>query len=100
MLEDDGFGKLGLYSNATIYLGVGIGCLVSTGVMKKIGEIQSMVLGSFMCVPFIAIFLLPALKIEHYQDSESWIFSNFFIYTTILTLSFLHGLGEAVLFVA
>ena len=66
MLEDDGYGKLGLYSNAILYLGVGLGCLFSTGVLNSIGVIKSMVVGSFLCVPFIAAFLPPALKVDYY----------------------------------
>jgi fucose permease len=73
MLEDDGFGKLGLYSNAFIYLGVGIGSLISTFVIQRIGEIRGMVLGSFLCVPFMATFLLPSIKIEYYQESDIYL---------------------------
>ena len=100
MLEDDGFGKLGFYSNAIIYFGIGLGCLVSTGIMSKIGEIKSMVLGSFMCVPFMATFLIPAMKKESYHGSDAWIFSNNIVFVCIMLFSFLHGLAEALLFVA
>ena len=35
MFEDDGFGKLGFYSNAALYLGLGVGSIISTGVLNK-----------------------------------------------------------------
>ena len=100
MLEDDGFGKLGLYSNAAIYLGIAIGSLLSTGFLNKVGDINSMIIGSFMCVPFMGSFLVPSLKIEYYQGSESYFFSEGFIFLIIIAFSFLHGLSEALLFVA
>ena len=92
MLEDDGYGKLGLYSNAIIYLGIALGSIVSTGVMNKIGEVHSIVVGSFMCIPFMASFIFASMKTEQ-PELSGFCFTPFFIYTSLMVFSFIHGLG-------
>ena len=102
MLEDDGYGKLGFYSNAAAYLAVAIGCVMSTSLMDKYGEIYLMIIGSFLNIPCMASFILCSLKSESDPEvaSSSWYFSELFVYTVILLFSFLRGFGEAILFVA
>ena len=99
MFEDDGFGKLGFYSNAALYLGLGVGSILSTGVLNKIGDVRSMVFGAFLCFPWMLSFLLPALKGEN-PDYTSWLFNHYFVYLVIISLSFINGIGEALLWVA
>jgi hypothetical protein len=99
LFEDDGYGKLGLYSNAAIYLGVGLGCLGATAGLRKLGVIKCLVLGAVLCIPFMGAFILPVLKSEK-SSYSLFIFSDASIWTSILFFSFLHGLGEALLFVA
>jgi len=65
MLEDNGYGKLGFFSNAMIYLALGLGSLMSTGVMNKIGEIKTMALGGYLCVSFMGSFILTSLKADY-----------------------------------
>ena len=99
MLDDDGYGKLGFYSNAVVYLGLGIGSIAATAVMNKIGERLSMVIGGFLCIPFLAFFIFPALKQEN-PDSDSVIYSSAFVYVFNLIFSIMNGLGESTLWVA
>ena len=98
MLEDNGFDKLGFYSNAILYLALGIGSLVSSWVLKKIGEANSMGIGCLMSVFFMASFIFPSLKKE--QGYEGFWFEQFFVYFIILLCSFTNGIGEAVMWVA
>ena len=101
MLEDDGYGKLGLYSNALIYLAVAIGSVISTSVINRIGELWSMVVGSLLCAPFMASFLLPSIKMEFPEfAADNFLFTTKFVYIVILSSSFLHGMAEGGLFVA
>lgn len=100
MLEDDGYGKLGFYSNASIYFGLGLGSLVSTGVMNTIGDIKTMALGAFLSVPFMASFIFPSLKDEHPELDGGFWFSEGFVYATMIFFSLVNGIGEAILFVA
>ena len=52
-----------------------------------------------MCIPFMGTFILPVMKSEK-SSYSLFIFSDAFIWAAILSFSFLHGLGEALLFVA
>ena len=99
MLEDNGLGKLGFLSNAVIYLALGIGSLISTGVMNKIGEIKTMALGGYLCVIFMGSFILTSLKADN-PDYQSWLFSPVLVYTALIITSFVNGLGEAIMWVA
>jgi len=99
MLEDNGLGKLGFYSNAALYLALGLGSLISTGVLNKIGEIKTMALGGYLCVLFMANFALTSLKAD-YPEWDSWLFSPGLVYTTIIITSLTTGLGEAIMWVA
>ena len=65
MLEDNGQGKLGFYSNAALYLMLGLGSLVSTGIMNKLGEIKTMALGGFLCIFFMASFALTSMQADY-----------------------------------
>jgi hypothetical protein len=97
LLEDDGFGKLGFYSNAAVYLGVCLGSLYAESAIAKLGGlVNSLIFGAFLCVPYLASFLLPILYSEgrlDYLGIDS-------IYSLLLFTSFTHGIGEALLFVA
>lgn len=92
ILDDDGYGKLGFYSNAVSYVAQAIGSIGAMAVMEKYGDRKSMSWGSILCVPFIICLLSPALK-NDYKDSNSFFFSTGFVYTIILIFSFSNGIG-------
>eukprot|EP00347_Sterkiella_histriomuscorum_P000222 403376714 len=101
MLEDNGFGKLGFYSNAILYLALGIGSIISTWVMRILGDPQTMGLGMLMCVTFMMSFIFPSLKQENSEKySESFWFGEIFVYIELLFFSFVNGIGEALMWVA
>lgn len=74
LLEDNDFGHLGDYSNAMISFALMVGCLTSTSVNKKLGDMKAMGVGSLLCVPWIASFLIPAIEGEYYKGSDSFVF--------------------------
>ena len=76
-----------------------LGCIVSTGLLSKMGEINLMIFGAFLNVPFMASFLLSSLKID-YPEFDTFLYKPFYVYLVILVCSFLRGFGEAILFVA
>lgn len=69
------------------------GCLTSTTVYKRLGDKRSMGFGALLCVPWIASFIIPALKKEYYPDSEIVLFQKWFIYVVMLVGSFCNGFG-------
>ena len=99
MLEDDGYGKLGFYSNAAAFLAIAFGSIISTGVMSKIGDVNTMILGSFLCVPQMASFILASLKSEH-PELQGWLYSPAIVCTVILSASLARGFGEVIMSVA
>jgi hypothetical protein len=62
MMENDGYGKLGFFSNASIALGVVVGSIISTIFMDKLGTIDAMGLGALACTPYCFSLILPAYK--------------------------------------
>ena len=52
-MEDDGLGKLGFWSIALMYLSIAVGSVFSTVVMKRIGDIKCMAIGSLFNTPWI-----------------------------------------------
>ena len=98
MLEDDGYGKLGFYSNAALYLALGIGSIIATALMNKIGTIKTIALGSFLCVPFMMSFILSSLPYDN-KNLNSFMFSPAIVYTVIIIASFVCGIGESIMWV-
>jgi hypothetical protein len=82
-----------------LYLTLGFGCLVGTAIMGKIGVKRSLMLGSFCDTLWVLCSLPPALKAEN-TGTESFFFSDGFIYFTALFASVLDGFGDAVQWVA
>lgn len=65
LLKDEGFGKLGFYSNASVYIGVCVGSIYAERLIKKVGGLKNaLIIGAFLCVPYLASFNLPALQFE------------------------------------
>jgi MFS family permease len=53
MMTDDGFGQLGFYILAVLYLFMGIGSLVSTAIMRRFGTKTCLLLGGIGNVQWI-----------------------------------------------
>ena len=99
-MEKDGFKMLGFLSLAFLYLFLGLGCLVATAIMTKIGVKNSMILGSVCDCIQILFCIVPALKKEHQMSGvtsgESIFFSDGFIYFAGILSSMLDGFGDAI----
>lgn len=65
MLEDNGYGRLGFYSNAILYLALGLGSIIATWILSIFGEANTMGIGCLMCVTFMSSFIFPSLKQEN-----------------------------------
>jgi hypothetical protein len=61
--------------------------------MEKIGDIKVMFWGAVVCLPYITSLLIPAFKSEREND-DGWYFSSGFVYTVILIVSLINGIGE------
>eukprot|EP00347_Sterkiella_histriomuscorum_P005421 403356681 len=98
-MSNDDYDQLGYYSLALLYLTLGFGCLIATAIMGKIGVKKSLMLGSFCDTLWILCNLPPALKDEN-TGSDSFFYSDGFIYFTQLFAAVLDGFGDAVQWVA
>jgi len=93
-LEDDGLGKLGFWSIALMYLSIAVGSVFSTVVMKRIGDIKCMAIGSLFNTPWIMSMALCGMRGDLKEgDLRPWYLSGNFISPLILILSVLNGLG-------
>jgi hypothetical protein len=93
-LEDDGLGKLGFWSIALMYLSIAVGSVFSTVVMKRIGDIKCMAIGSLFNTPWIMSLALCGMRGDLKEgDFTPWYLSGNFISPLILILSVLNGLG-------
>jgi hypothetical protein len=104
-LEDDGYGKLGLYLNALVYLGVCLGGLFSTSLLRTLlngSQKLGMLLGAFLCVPYLLAFTLLCAKSDGLltQDSHFLFLSDPSLQLILALTGFAHGFGEAILFVS
>ncbi|CDW80707.1 major facilitator superfamily protein [Stylonychia lemnae] len=95
-LQQDNFGQLGFQSIAILYLGVAVGCVFSTVVMKRIGEVQCMALGAILNVPWILSYALCGISKDTNPDDRKFYLQPSFITGLIITLSFINGLGQAI----
>ncbi len=95
MLETDGYGTLGFYSNGVSYFGQAIGSLVSCFFQHKIGYVKSMSIASYISLPFIVLLSIPAMRSEQ-LESTSLIYRSSIVYPLIVFTSFFNGLGQGV----
>ena len=89
-LENDGFGKLGFWAVAILYLFIAVGSVFSTVILNKIGEVKCMAVGSFVNTPWILSFALCSL------DHGGILMNKQVITAVILLLSMLNGIGQAI----
>jgi hypothetical protein len=95
-LENDGLGKLGFWSVAVMYFSIGIGSMFSTIIMKKIGDIKCMAVGSLFNTPWILSLALCGWRGDYEGDEKPFYLRSYFIVPVILFLSVLNGLGQGI----
>ena len=92
-------GNFGYTLLAILYLFIGVGSLVSSAILKKIGINKCLVIGATGHFCFVFAQILPAWRYD-YPDDNSFLQNQGFV-KTVLTISvILNGLGAAVLWVA
>ena len=96
-MEDDGLGKLGFWSIALMYLSIAFGSIFSTVIMKRIGDINCMAIGSLFNTPWIMSMALCGMRGDLKEgDLMPWYLTATFITPLILILSILNGLGQGI----
>eukprot|EP00347_Sterkiella_histriomuscorum_P010332 403376713 len=75
--------------------GFAVGCIFSSSVLNKIGDIKCMALGSLINTPWIFAFALCGMKKENPED-QSFYYREDFITFLIILLSIINGFGQAV----
>ena len=98
-LENNGFGGLGFYTMATLYLVYALCSLFSSFLVNKLGDKSSLFL-SGLCYAFWIFCFLPAAFYPDNKDSSSFIFNRTFINFLSLFSAAVNGFGSSVLWVA
>ena len=99
ILDEDGFGKLGFYSLGVMAVFQGLGSLMSTGIVNKVGVKWSMLIGAFLNSTWVMQSIIPALKHEN-PTSTLFIYSAPFYYTLNILISAVSGFFGSLLWVA
>ena len=104
-MEQDGFGKLGFYSLGVQAVFQGIGSLLSTALVRKIGSLKkSMVLGAMMNSLWVLQSIIPAMRDRDQKRgidvNAFWYYSEGFYMATNLFISAISGFFGSLLWVA
>jgi hypothetical protein len=94
-MESEGFDKLGYFELAILYLMLGLGSLIATPALYKVGPKICMMIGSSMNFIWILGSILPASKVINGNNEETGAYSDGLIYFISIITSALVGVGEA-----
>lgn len=94
-----GFGNLGLYNLAVLYLFASLCSFFSTAIVNKMGIKTAMIVATMCYVFWILSFLLPSLY-NDYKDSGIFLFNYGFITFISLFASAVNGFGAGLIKVA
>lgn len=90
-------GKLGFWAIGVMYLSIGVGSMLSTVAMNKMGEIKCMAIGSIVNTPWILSMALCGLRSDIQEgDAIPFYLRAYFISPLILILSVVNGLGQGI----
>ena len=98
-MSEDGFGKLGFYSLAVVFLTSGICSFFATSFISKLGTRVSLGLGAIFNSLWVYSAILAAYKNDN-PYTDSIITNDAFVTTVILILAVVSGLGNSLLWVA
>lgn len=90
IMAKNGFGNLGFYSLGVLYFSWGMGSMISTAVMNRLGFRMCMVMGGLGNCIWIYGSILPVIRAE-YPNSTNFFLSYSFIYPFIIMISSLNG---------
>ena len=79
-MNDNGLGNTGFILLAVLYLFIGIGSLISSTILTKIGINKCLVFGALGHFIFVFAQVLPAWRCEYYQDPNDQDISAFILF--------------------
>jgi MFS family permease len=98
-MQINGFGDLGFYTMATLYLVFAFCSFFSPFIVNKLGPRASLFIGS-SCYAFWILSFLPAALYPEHKNSPSLIFNRTFINVLSIFSAAVNGFGSGVLWVA
>ena len=99
VLDDLGFGSMGFYSLAVLYMTFSFSSFVATPIVNKCGERFSMVLGSMNYTLYTASFILASAPSQFPEKAELWYMNGNFIKFVIMFTATCCGFGASILWV-
>ena len=100
VLDDLGFGNMGFYSLAVVYMMFSLGSLIAASIVNMLGERFSIVSGSITYALYNGSFILASAPSQFPEKADSWYMQENFITFVILFCSATCGLGASVIWVS
>ncbi|CDW71910.1 major facilitator superfamily protein [Stylonychia lemnae] len=94
-----GYQGLGFYSVATIYLFLGLGSFISSGIVEKFGSRSALTIGGLQYAFWVICYLFPTFADKSENKEEHFVFSKGFILFLSLLSSIMIGLGASIIWV-
>lgn len=66
--------------------------IVALLIMDKIDDVKTMAFGGALSIPYALSLIVPALRHGN-KESDSWIYKEGFVFSTVLVASFFNGFG-------
>lgn len=98
-MKDYGYGELGFYNIAVLFLFYGIGSFFSTATINKMGIKFGLVVGAICKSMWVLACVVPAYGSQS-VNKDYWLYSREFIYPFQLTMSAICGIGNSLVWPA
>ncbi len=99
-MKDFGYGNLGFYNIAVLFLVYAIGSFFSTAMVNKMGIKFGLTLGAVFKSLWVLAAVVPAYGSISSQRNTYWLYSQEFIYPFQLTMSAICGIGNSLVWPA
>jgi MFS family permease len=94
-METDGYESLGYYVLAVLYFSLGMGSLISTAAIKKLGSRKCFILGGIGNTIWIVANILPAYVYENDTTTPEWV-----VVIILIISSAINGMTTGILWAA
>ncbi|CDW82555.1 major facilitator superfamily protein [Stylonychia lemnae] len=98
-MKSFGYGELGFYNIAVLFLVYGIGSFFSTATINKMGIKFGLVVGAIFKSLWVLACIVPAYGSQS-SDKDYWLYSRDFIYPFQLIMSAICGIGNSMVWPA
>lgn len=98
-MKDFGYGNLGFYNIAVLFLVYAIGSFFSTAMVNKMGIKFGLTLGAILKTLWVLAAVVPAYG-SLSTDKDYWLYSRDFIFPFQLTMSAICGIGNSLVWPA